>query len=201
MRLRWTARPRVETLEARETPATLYVAPNGVDTHSGAANSPLQTLQAAANRVSAGDTVIVEAGTYRGFNLTTSGTASARITFEADPSLSPGSVIINQPNGWNNLDGINLEALSYVTVEGFTVTGQPRAGIRSVTNQFVVIRDNVADSNTVWASSRASVPMSRSSTTRHHGRNSNTASTFPTVPTGRWFAAIPSSRTTAVAFS
>ena len=150
MRLRWTARPRVETLEARETPATLYVAPNGVDTHSGAANSPLQTLQAAANRVSAGDTVIVEAGTYRGFNLTTSGTASARITFEADPSLSPGSVIINQPNGWNNLDGINLEGASYVTVEGFTVTGQPRAGIRSVTNQFVVIRDNVADSNTVW---------------------------------------------------
>ena len=150
MRLRWTARPRVETLEARETPATLYVAPNGVDTHSGARNSPLQTLQAAANRVSAGDTVIVEAGTYRGFNLTTSGTASARITFEADPSLSPGSVIINQPNGWNNLDGINLEGASYVTVEGFTVTGQPRAGIRSVTNQFVVIRDNVADSNTVW---------------------------------------------------
>ena len=112
--------------------------------------APLQTLQTAANRVAPGDTVLVEPGTYRGFNLTTSGTATSRITFEADPAAAAGSVVINQPNPWNNLDGINLEGASYVTVEGFTVTGQPRAGIRSVTNQFAVIRDNVTDSNAVW---------------------------------------------------
>ena len=85
-----------------------------------------------------------------GFNLTTSGTAAARITFAANPAAAAGSVVVNQPNPWNNRDGINLEGASYVTVQGFTVTGQPRAGIRSVVNEFVIIRNNVADANTVW---------------------------------------------------
>jgi parallel beta-helix repeat protein len=94
--------------------------------------------------------VIAGAGTYSGFNLFTSGTAASRITFQADPAAGVGGVVINRPNPWNNLDGINLEGASYVTVEGFTVTGQPRAGIRSVANQFDIIRNNVADANTVW---------------------------------------------------
>ena len=94
--------------------------------------------------------VIVGAGTYRGFNLTRDGTAAARITFQADPSAAPGSVIINQPNAFTGRDGINLEGASYVTIRGFTVTGQARAGIRSVSNEFVVISDNVADNNGVW---------------------------------------------------
>ena len=89
-------------------------------------------------------------GAGAGFNLTTSGTAAARITFAANPAAAAGSVVVNQPNPWNNRDGINLEGASYVTVQGFTVTGQPRAGIRSVVNEFVVIRNNVADANTVW---------------------------------------------------
>jgi parallel beta-helix repeat protein len=150
MRLCRNTRLVVESLEARETPATLYVSPTGADTNSGTVATPLQTLQAAANRVVAGDSVIVGAGTYRGFSLTRDGTAAARITFQADPAVAPGSVIINQPNAFTGRDGINLEGASYVTIQGFTVTGQSRAGIRSVTNEFVVIRDNVADNNGVW---------------------------------------------------
>ena len=140
----------VECLETRETPAILYVDPTGSDLNTGSSTSPLFTLQTAANRVAAGDTVYVGAGTYRGFNLTTSGTAVARITFAANPAAAAGSVVVNQPNPWNNADGINLEGASYVTVQGFTVTGQPRAGIRSVANGFVEIRNNTADANTVW---------------------------------------------------
>ena len=140
----------LEPLEARETPATLYVSPTGADSNSGTATAPLQSLQAAASRVAAGDTVLVRPGTYRGFNLTRDGTAAARITFQADPSAAPGSVIINQPNAFTGRDGINLEGASYVTIRGFTVTGQTRAGIRSVSNEFVVISDNVADRNGVW---------------------------------------------------
>ena len=150
MRLRPLPRLSVECLEARETPAVLYVDPTGSDLNTGTSTAPLLTLQTAANRVAAGDTVYVGAGAYRGFNLTTGGTAAARITFAANPAAAAGSVVVNQPNPWNNRDGINLEGASYVTVQGFTVTGQPRAGIRSVVNEFVIIRNNVADANTVW---------------------------------------------------
>ncbi|MBN9523786.1 right-handed parallel beta-helix repeat-containing protein [bacterium] len=140
----------VEPLEARDTPAVLYVAPSGADANPGSATAPLLTLQAAADRVAPGDTVLVRAGAYQGFNLTTDGTAAARITFRADPAAPKGAVVVDRPNPWNGLDGINLEGASYVTIDGFTVTGQPRAGIRSVTNEFVVIRNNVADANTRW---------------------------------------------------
>ncbi len=150
MRLSPLFRLSVECLETRETPAVLYVDPTGSDLNTGTSSAPLLTLQTAANRVAAGDTVYVGAGAYRGFNLTTGGTAAARITFAVNPAAAAGSVVINQANPWNNLDGINLEGASYVTVQGFTVTGQPRAGIRSVTNGFVEIRNNVADANTVW---------------------------------------------------
>ena len=48
-------------------------------------------------------------------DITTSGTASAPITFEA----APGRPVINSSGGWN---AINIEA-SYIVVEGFTVVG------------------------------------------------------------------------------
>ena len=47
-------------------------------------------------------------------------------------------------------DGINLEGASYVVIEGFTVVGMPRTGIRSVTNHHVTIRGNVGDMNGRW---------------------------------------------------
>ncbi len=150
MILRQTPRLSIEVLEARETPAVLYVDPTGADVNLGTSAAPLQTIQAAANRATAGDTVLVRAGTYRGFNSYTSGTAAARITFEADPNAAPGAVVINLPNTTTNRDGINLEGASYVTIQGFTVTGQPRAGIRAVINEFTIIRNNVTDSNGKW---------------------------------------------------
>ena len=49
-------------------------------------------------------------------DITTSGTASAPITFEAAPGQTP---VINSSGGWN---AINIEA-SYIVVNGFTVVG------------------------------------------------------------------------------
>ncbi len=69
----------------------------------------------------AGDYVIVKPGEYAGMNITTDGKADARIT------STDGRVTINDPNPENNLDGINLEGADFVTVEGFTVVGMPRA--------------------------------------------------------------------------
>lgn len=135
---------RLETLETRNLLATFYVANNGADSNAGDASMPWQTLQKAANSVHAGDTVIVRSGNYAGFHLTTDGTAANRIVFQAEAGATITSRNPITP------DGINLEGADYVTIDGFKVVGMPRAGIRSVLNQHVVIRDNEADQNFKW---------------------------------------------------
>ena len=86
------------------------------------ATSPLASLQAASALVRPGDTVEVMNGTYTApgygdaLDITTSGTASAPITWEAMPGQTP---IVNSSGGWQ---GINIEA-SYIVVKGFTVVG------------------------------------------------------------------------------
>jgi len=86
------------------------------------ASAPLASLQAAANLVKPGDTVQVMNGTYTApffgdaLDITTSGTASAPITFEAAPGQTP---VIDSSGGWN---AINIEA-SYIVVKSFTVVG------------------------------------------------------------------------------
>jgi parallel beta-helix repeat protein len=95
----------------------------GSDNNAGAsASAPLASLQAAANLVKPGDTVLVMNGTYSApyygdaLDITTSGTASAPITFAAAPGETP---VIDSSGGWN---AINIEA-SYITVKGFTIVG------------------------------------------------------------------------------
>jgi parallel beta-helix repeat protein len=101
---------------------TYYVSSgNGDDGNAGTSQSaPLATLQAAADLVKPGDTVEVMNGTYTGggdvLDITTSGTASAPITFEAAPGQTP---VINSSGSWN---AINIEA-SYIVINGFTVVG------------------------------------------------------------------------------
>jgi parallel beta helix pectate lyase-like protein/List-Bact-rpt repeat protein len=123
---------------------TFYVDPAGNDSAAGSATQPWRTLQKAANTVRAGDLVIVRAGHYAGLYLTTSGTATDPITFHGEP----GAIVDTQNP--TTQDGINLEGASYVIVEGFTVTGVPRAGIRSVVNHHVIIRGNTGDLNGRW---------------------------------------------------
>jgi hypothetical protein len=124
---------------------TLYVATSGNDSGDGSAAAPWRTLQRAASLVRAGDQVIVRPGRYAGFNLTTSGTVTNPIVFSADPG-----VIVDTPNPVRTQDGINLEGASWVVIEGFTVVGMPRTGIRSVLNHHVTIRHNVGDANGRW---------------------------------------------------
>ncbi len=137
-------RPRLEGLEGRLTPSTFYVSTTGSNSNPGTSAAPWKTLQFAADSVRAGDTVVVRAGDYAGFQLTASGTASAPITFQADPGAR---VTTRNPS---TSDGINLEGASYAVIQGFTVVNQPRAGIRVVTDNHVTIRGNTCDSNTVW---------------------------------------------------
>lgn len=133
--------------QARGT--TYVVAPTGSDTGLGTPLSPWLTLQHAANSIAPGDTVEVQPGIYAGFDMQTSGVFGAPIRFNAQVG-----VLINQPNV-RTPDGINLENVSHVIVEGFKVEGMPRAGIRivgteSAPSRFVTIRNNTADANGTW---------------------------------------------------
>ncbi|MFH2005443.1 MAG: right-handed parallel beta-helix repeat-containing protein [bacterium] len=118
--------------------ATYYVdSANGVDGTAGTQGAPWETLQYAADTVTAGDIVIVLAGTYAGFELTTSGSSTARISFEADPGVTVTGEM-------------NLEGASYVTIQGFEITGSNRAGIRAVECQHVWLLGNRAYQNFRW---------------------------------------------------
>jgi|GEM_PF-2497089 len=120
-----------------------FVATNGSDTAPGTEAAPWRTLQHAADHVVAGDVVEVHSGHYAGFQLTRSGAADNTIIFRGEEGA-----VIDSPHPGD--DGINLEGASYIVIEGFTVTGATRAGIRSVINHHVTIRKNHTDQNGMW---------------------------------------------------
>ena len=98
-----------------------WVSPRGNDRATGRKVTPWRTLQHAANSVVAGDTVDALPGNYQGFNITKSGTASAPITFHAEPGA-----VINKPMSFGGIEfGINASGPSYNVIDGFTITAQP----------------------------------------------------------------------------
>jgi hypothetical protein len=116
--------------------ADYVVSTTGDDTAAGAAGSPWRTLQRAWRTVKAGDTVTAEDGTYAGFGCDgTSGTAAARIVFRA---RNRRGAKINAPGAGLSSDAsqdyIQLNSCSFVTVDGFEVSGAPRSGIAILGN-------------------------------------------------------------------
>ena len=129
--------------------ATYHVKPaaqGGDNGNSGSEAAPWATLQHAADEVGPGDTVLVHAGSYAGFQLETSGSAGQRITFRS----APGETVVINQNRPGGIDGINLEGASYVTVQGFNVSNRTRTGIRAVLCDHVTIRGNVLEDNGTW---------------------------------------------------
>lgn len=124
--------------------STWHVAPTGNDASGGSDTSPFQTIQRAVTAAQPGDTVIVHAGTYLGFKVSTHATAAAPITFKAD-----GIVNINGA-ATTDRDAIHVEGSSYVTIDGFTVTGAGRAGISALDSDHITVRNNRVDANTRW---------------------------------------------------
>jgi parallel beta-helix repeat protein len=127
--------------------ATYYVAPppTGDDAAAGTETAPWATLQHAADTVVAGDEVVVADGIFIGFRLATTGTAAAPIVFRAAAEAAEVTSSF-APDG----PGILLDGASWVTVEGFRITGSPAAGIQGSSTagslQGIVLRGNeVAD--------------------------------------------------------
>lgn len=106
--------------------ATYEVSTDGDDANAGSAQKPWRTLQHAADSVKSGDVVLVNDGTYAGFRMTKSGSENARIVFK---SKNKWAAKINAPDPNHDVDLIAILSASYITIDGFEVTGAPRAGI------------------------------------------------------------------------
>lgn len=102
---------------------TFHVSPGGSDGNPGTSDAPFLTLQRAADAVAPGDNVLVDDGNYAGFLLTTGGAPGQRITFTADGP----NVVIDAPGP--NGQGIELENVGHVTIEGFHIVGVPGRGL------------------------------------------------------------------------
>ncbi len=108
------------------TGTTYWVSNSGSDSNSGSEASPWLTLQAAVNKLAAGDTLNVEAGTYAGFSVGYStsvlaGTSTSPITVQAAPGTTAGTVIIDSQNP-DRACAIDLEpGCNYWTISGLSV--------------------------------------------------------------------------------
>lgn len=111
---------------------TYYVSPVGNDNNSGTWSSPLQTIQAAANRVNPGDTVIVRDGVYTTSKSTAvaylkrGGTSSSPVTFKSE---NPGGAKLEGRNNATTY-GIIFDAnVSYVNIQGFEISKFNQIGV------------------------------------------------------------------------
>ena len=100
--------------------ATYYVATNGNNADNGSQGSPWQSIRYAAARVTAGDTVRVQPGTYdERIALITDGTSSAWINYVAE-----GQVICR---------GFDLNGVDYTRIIGFEITHVNTSYWRAIT--------------------------------------------------------------------
>src|SRR3954453_7851202 len=131
------------TTASAHAAGTLYVAKNNTkcsNTGPGSATQPFCSISAAASKVTAGGTVQVSSGTYaERVTLVSSGTAASPIKFFAVPGET---VTVTGGSGTNAL-GFHSNGKSYVTIEGFTVSGTSQDGIVvSSGSTHIILRGN-----------------------------------------------------------
>jgi parallel beta-helix repeat protein len=125
---------------------TYYVSESGSNSNNGLTpQTAFETLQYAADMVSAGDSALVLEGNYVGFDIRTDGTQNSPIVFKAIEN----NVVIDQRNSVTP-DGINIENTSWIVIDGLEVKDQPRAGIRAAVSDFITIKNNYCHNNYRW---------------------------------------------------
>lgn len=116
---------------------TFYVSNSGSDSWPGTSpDSAFATLQHGADICSPGDSILAMNGNYAGFDLRDGGSQSEPIVF----ATTGDNAWIDQPNPVTQ-DGINLEGVGWVELDGFNLTGLPRNGIRVVLSDHVTVRN------------------------------------------------------------
>ena len=155
-------------------PATYYVSTSGNDNNNGSFSYPWRTTQHAVDAISAGDTIIVNAGTYDGCRIESSGSSGSIKTLKA---ASGATVVLDGPsndathNGileienysgtvsyWEidgfELDcgnetyrGIDLRDTSHITIKNCEVYEAYRTGIFAAFSYYLLVEDNVSYDN------------------------------------------------------
>jgi len=107
---RWLALTATLCLSHSLLASEYYVAPSGSDSANGSRGNPWKSIQHAATKVEAGDTVLVAPGEYQGVvTIKQSGTESSPIHFK---SFKPREALV---------EGFKLDG-DYITIEGFEIT-------------------------------------------------------------------------------
>jgi len=123
---------------AAQTSPVLYVDrgnPACSNSGSGTPTQPFCTISAAATKVTAGQTVQVAAGTYpERVAVATSGTSTAPIVFTSAPGATV--TVSGQANGFY------FSSKSWVTVNGFNVTGTTDYGIAVNNSSNITLSNN-----------------------------------------------------------
>ena len=163
----------ISSAPAGAATTTLYVArgnPNCSNTGPGTSAKPFCSIDAAAKKVTAGETVQVRAGTYpESVTVRSSGTSRARITFTAAPGAS---VTIR-----GGTDGFYLSDRSWVMINGFnrsshitlsnnhvSFSGQPASGFTKYGIRLNVVTDSLVSHNTVDHNTNAGIGLVSDST-------------------------------------
>jgi parallel beta-helix repeat protein len=107
---------------------------------------PWATLQHAADVAGPGDSVIVRAGQYDGFEVTTVASQALPLVFRA----APGELVELVSDVPGRGVGVNLEGAEWVTIEGFRAENRAVAGFRAALCRHVTFRGNVARDNGRW---------------------------------------------------
>ena len=140
-------------------PTTLYVGGSGCS-DAGPGTDPQQpfcTIIKAGTVVTAGQTVQVAAGTYSGpVAVTHTGSADSPIVFQS----APGGGVTIQGGQY----GFSISGKSYVTVNGFAITGTVRYGIYVSTSDHITISNNVVTGAGVPAKGQIAAGIALSNT-------------------------------------
>jgi parallel beta-helix repeat protein len=141
------AQARPEPGAAPDSPTTYHVAPDGDDRNPGtSADRPWASLQQAADRVRAGDEVLVAPGTYamgQQLRILAQGTAERPIVFR---SAGPGRPLLDfspqQIDGPDRRDHSVLfgPGSAHLVFDGFEVAHAPGSGIRVDSGHHITIR-------------------------------------------------------------
>lgn len=111
-------------------------------------NQEYSTIQAAANAVKPGSTVVVHEGNYTGFEISVSGNSSSPIIFKAS-----GNAVINKSGAAG--DGARIQNASYIKIEGFKIENPlqrciaARGATAETPMRGIVIQNNICN-NAGW---------------------------------------------------
>ena len=172
--------------------ATFYVSTKGSDANPGTALKPWATLQHAVDRIQAGDTILVQAGTYAGCRIEIPGAQNAPKTLSAAPGAH---VLVNKPGHSNKHNSIiEVENFGAIMadwiISGFEVASSPKYGIDVRVTERITVQQNHVHNSALTGiftafSNHVLIQNNESDHNGEHGIYQSNSSVYPTIRANR----------------